>query len=33
MSKGGIGIELEEKYFKIAQDRVLEVQGKVGLLA
>jgi len=29
----GIGIELEEKYFKIAQDRVLKTQGKVGLFA
>jgi len=31
MSK--VGIELKEKYFKISQDRVLEVQGKVGLFA
>jgi DNA modification methylase len=28
-----IGIELEEKYFNIGKNRVLESQGKVGLFA
>jgi len=31
--RNGIGIEIDEEYFKIAQGRVLEAKGKVGLFA